>query len=127
MINGKIMSKPASKETLNHFDLMTASEAQRRNGHCCTCSAKYIERRSDFEGIKKNTIELMHMVSHCSQPFMYLLTADGQSYYFPLMNGFQVHYCNEFLRGLNTTLDIEFITYKQYSKLINKCFKIISK
>ena len=127
MTNEKIMSAPATNETLTAFDQMTASDAQIKHGLCFTCFAKYIDRRSDFEGIKKNTIDQMHMVSHCSQPFMYLLTVDGQSYYFPLMTGFQVHYCNEFLRGLNTSLEIEFITYKQYSKLIDKCFKIISK
>lgn len=119
--------KKANNETLNHFDQMTASDAQVKDELVFCCSAKYIERRSDFEGIKKNTIDQMHMVSHHTQPFMFLHTKAGEVYYIPLMTGFQVHYCNEFLRGLNTTLDIEFVTYKQYSDLIDDCFKSISK
>lgn len=35
-----------------------------------------------------------------------------------ITKGFQVHIVDEFLRSLDTTLDIEFTNYKQYAKLL---------
>jgi len=35
-----------------------------------------------------------------------------------IKEGFQVHIVNEFLRSLDTDLDIEFVTYKQYAQLL---------
>lgn len=35
-----------------------------------------------------------------------------------IKEGFQVHICNEFLRSLDTGLQIEFVTYKQYGNLL---------
>lgn len=35
-----------------------------------------------------------------------------------IKEGFQVHIANEFLRSLDTGIDIEFVTYKQYGNLL---------
>lgn len=35
-----------------------------------------------------------------------------------IKEGFQVHICNEFLRSLDTGIEIEFVTYKQYGDLL---------
>lgn len=35
-----------------------------------------------------------------------------------IKEGFQVHIVNEFLRSLDTDIDIEFVTYKQYGSLL---------
>lgn len=35
-----------------------------------------------------------------------------------IKEGFQVHIVNEFLRSLDTDIDIEFVTYKQYGNLL---------
>lgn len=35
-----------------------------------------------------------------------------------IKGGFQVHIVNEFLRSLDTDIDIEFVTYKQYGNLL---------
>lgn len=38
----------------------------------------------------------------------------------PLSTGFNIHCANEFLRSLNTGIEIKFENYRQYSALINK-------
>lgn len=35
-----------------------------------------------------------------------------------ITQGFQIHIVNEFLRSLDTDIDIEFVTYKQYGNLL---------
>jgi len=35
-----------------------------------------------------------------------------------ITQGFQIHIVNELLRSMNTDLDIEFVTYKQYGNLL---------
>lgn len=35
-----------------------------------------------------------------------------------IKEGFQIHIVNEFLRSLDTDIDIEFVTYKQYGNLL---------
>lgn len=35
-----------------------------------------------------------------------------------ILKGFQIHLMNEFLRSMDTGLDIEFVDYKQYANLI---------
>lgn len=37
----------------------------------------------------------------------------------PLTDAFEIHYCNEYLQLMDTGIDIEFITYKQYAKLLD--------
>ena len=39
-------------------------------------------------------------------------------YYQVVSQGFQIHIMNEFLRSLETGIDIEFTSYKQYSQLL---------
>lgn len=41
--------------------------------------------------------------------------------------GFQVHICNEFLRSLDTGIEIEFIKYSQYAELLDKVKEAIDK
>ena len=41
--------------------------------------------------------------------------------------GFQIHICNEFLRTLDTGIEIEFIKYSQYAELLNKVKESIDK
>ena len=40
-----------------------------------------------------------------------------------ITQGFQIHIANEFLRSLNTGLDIEFKSYSQYGQLIQDVFE----
>lgn len=40
--------------------------------------------------------------------------------HFYLTTGFGVHMCNEFLRSLHTELDIKFLNFKQYNKLLQE-------
>lgn len=40
--------------------------------------------------------------------------------YMPITTGFEVHCTNNFLRSLNTELEIKFESYSQYNKLIKK-------
>lgn len=56
-----------------------------------------------------------------------IVMADGKEYDFELINGFQVHRFNTFLRSLNLGLDIEFNTYSQYGLLLMKCNELIHK
>ena len=41
--------------------------------------------------------------------------------------GFQIHNVNEFLRSLDTGLEIEFIKYKQYADLLSKVKEAVDK
>lgn len=56
---------------------------------------------------------------------------DGQAFLFPLMNAFQIHRCNEFLRSLNLGMDIEFYyngsmaSINQYAFLIENCMNAL--
>ena len=50
---------------------------------------------------------------------------DGQAFLFPLMNAFQIHRCNEFLRSLNLGDVIEFQSYSQYSYQIAFSIKLL--
>lgn len=50
---------------------------------------------------------------------------DGQAFLFPLMNAFQIHRCNEFLRSLNLGDVIEFQSYSQYSYQIAFSMKLL--
>lgn len=47
-------------------------------------------------------------------------------YNFPLYEGFQVHLCNEYLRGLETDISVDFVTYRQYASLIQEVYQAIS-
>lgn len=40
----------------------------------------------------------------------------------PLTKGFQIHICNEFLRSLDSGLDVHFDTFAQYGELIYNIF-----
>lgn len=89
----------------------------------------YIRTSKQTEEITLNNVILMILCADCSgDPQMLLIdeTKNGTTtYHFPLYQGFQVHICNEFLRSLDTGIDIEFVTYKQYAELIDKCFDVI--
>jgi len=50
---------------------------------------------------------------------------DGQAFLFPLMNAFQIHRCNEFLRSLNLGMDIWYDSIKQYSWQVEDCMNTL--
>ncbi len=91
----------------------------------------FIKTIRQAEEITLNNVILMILCADCSgDPQMLLIdeTKNGTTtYHFPLCEGFQVHTCNEFLRSLDTGMDIKFVTYKQYGSLIEECFNAISK
>ena len=58
------------------------------------------------------------------EPCMKIYTAE-ESHEFSITKGFEVHICNEFLKSLNTGLNVEFQSYKQYSDLIDFNFEIL--
>ena len=58
------------------------------------------------------------------EPCMKVYTVE-KCHEFPLIKGYEVHLCNEFLNSLNTGLKVEFQNYKQYGNLIDFCFEIL--
>ena len=52
-------------------------------------------------------------------------TANGGKYVFPLTNEFELYYCNEMLRSLETGLEIKFSTFVQYFTLAEQCNDIL--
>lgn len=43
----------------------------------------------------------------------------------PITQGFQIHLTNQVLRGLAPDMEVEFVSYAQYGKLIDDIFKAI--
>ena len=106
----------------DYFDNLTDSE-EALDEHI------YIRTSKQAEEIKLHEPILLMLCASCSgKPEMLLIDQSDKNktiYHFPLYQGFQVHICNEFLRSLDTGIDIEFVTYKQYAELIDKCFDVI--
>lgn len=89
-----------------------------------------INKCSQVDDIPTTNIIFMRLVADLQgKPKMLVLHQDDEqitAYHFPLMQGFQIHCCNEYLRALNTGMDIHFNTYKQYGCLINACMRTIT-
>ena len=106
------------------LDRLTASK-EKTDDHI------FIKTIEQVENIQLHNAILMVMCADCSgNPQMIVIdeTKKGTTaYHFPLYKGFQIHTCNEFLRSLDTGIDIEFVTYKQYADLIEKCSNAISR
>lgn len=89
----------------------------------------FIKTMKQAEKINLNNVILMILCANCSgEPQMLLIDENRKgtiSYHFPLLKGHQIHTCNEFLRSLDTDIDIKFNTYKEYGELIEKCFDAI--
>lgn len=106
------------------WDMLTASKEK-------TYDHIFIKTIEQAENIQLHNVILMVLCANCSgNPHMIVIdeTKKGTTtYHFPLYKGFQIHICNEFLRSLDTDIDIEFVTYRQYADLIEKCFDAISK
>ena len=106
----------------DYFDNLTDSE-EALDEHI------YIRTSKQAEEIKLHEPILLILCAGCSgKPEMLLVDQSDKNKticHFPLYEGFQIHTCNEFLRSLNTGICIEFVTYKQYGNLIEKCFDVI--
>lgn len=89
----------------------------------------FIKIIRQVEEIQLHNVIVMSLCTDCSSnPQMIVIdeTKKGTTtYHFPLYEGFQIHTCNEFLRSLDTDINIEFVTYRQYADLIKKCFNSI--
>lgn len=109
---------------LAFWDMLTASK-EKTDDHI------FIKTMKQAEEINLHNVILMTLCANCSGDPQMLLVDEIKkgttTYHFPLYEGFQVHTCNEFLRSLDTGVDIEFVTYKQYADLIERCFDAISK
>ncbi len=109
---------------LAFWDMMTAPK-EKTDDHI------FIKTSRQAEDIQLHNAILMVLCADCSgNPQMIVIdeTKKGTTtYHFPLYKGFQIHTCNEFLRSLDTDIEIEFVTYRQYAELIESCFEAISK
>lgn len=89
----------------------------------------FIKTMKQAEEINLHNVILMTLCANCSGDPQMLLVDENRkgtiSYHFPLLKGHQIYVCNEFLRSLDTDIDIEFNTYRQYANLIEKCFNSI--
>ncbi len=101
------------------------NKAKRKDDHIL------IKTVTQAENIQINKITLMVLCADCKNLPQMILIDESQegftTYHFPLYAGYQVHTCNEFLRSLDTDLDIQFVAYKQYAELIESCFEAVSK
>lgn len=101
---------------------LTASGINRK-----TDSHIIVKSSTQAEGIRLHSVVLMTLSADCQNlPQMIVIDqhkSRSTTYHFPLYEGFQVHVCNEFLRSLNTDADVTFITYSQYSDLIDSIFE----
>ena len=106
----------------DYFDSLTDSEEE-LDEHI------YIRTSRQAKEIKLHKPILLMLCASCSgKPEMLLIDQSDKNktiYHFPLYEGFQIHTCNEFLRSLDTDINIEFVTYRQYADLIKKCFNSI--
>lgn len=117
------------------MDLCTFLSGQtdkKRNMKMVTISRKAErnpERFIDVDSVPTGGIICMGMAPFKDAPAMITVCQTDDcitGYIFPLREGFQIHYCNEYLRALNTGIDIHFNTYKQYGCLINDCYQAIT-
>ena len=80
------------------------------------------------QGIDPKHVQLMSIaVDRQDRPEMlivYQRKGRRADYHFPLYEGFQVHLCNEFLRSLDTGIEVKFSSYRQYIELIDRIFSL---
>lgn len=109
---------------LAFWDMLTATQ-RKTDDHI------FIKTSRQAAEIQLHNVILMALCADCSgNPQMIVIdeTKKGTTtYHFQLYDGFQIHTCNEFLRSFDTDVDVEFVTYRQYANLIEKCFDAISK
>lgn len=89
-----------------------------------------INRLRQIEDVPTNGIIFMGLVpDEKGRPKMLMIHQSNDEitvFNFPLLDGFQVHLCNEYLRGLETDIIIDFVTYRQYANLIQEVYQAIS-
>lgn len=51
--------------------------------------------------------------------------ADLRKFEFKITKGYEIHAINELLRSMDTGLDVEFQTYKQYGELLNQVMNLL--
>ena len=112
------------KKLFAFWDMLTTHNRKEK-----TNDRIFIKTIKQAEEINIHNVTLMTLCADCSgDPQMILIDEIGQktiTYCFPLLEGFQIHTCNEFLRSLDTDIDIKFNTYREYAELIEKCFDAI--
>jgi imidazole glycerol phosphate synthase subunit HisF len=82
----------------------------------------------NIEEIAANEVAFLGLTADDEgEPMMVVLTTKAQEWRFPLMQGFQIHICNTFLRSLNCDVDVNFENFPQYSELIDECKKQLFK
>lgn len=110
------------KKLFAFWDMLTAHN-EKTDDHI------FIKTMKQAEEINLHNVILMTLCADCSgDPQMIVIDETKQGtilYHFPLLKGHQVYTCNEFLRSLDTGIDIKFNTYKEYGGLIEKCFDAI--
>ena len=88
-----------------------------------------VANSNNIRNINPDMIKQMQLMpDQNGDPMMHVQVANSEefeSYGFPLTKGFQIHFCNEFLRSLNLGIDIMFKTYIQYGFLIWNCFDLL--
>ena len=92
----------------------------------------YVGNTSDIEEIVPENIEFMHLIADSQErPMMQVIEQSRRGEIrvtlFPLRKGWQVFNCKEFLRSLNTGLDIHFESFRQFNELIEQCFELITR
>ena len=80
-----------------------------------------------LSNIKPHRIMAMLMSKDSKNRPQMAVVYDSDIYHFPLCDGWQIHCCNEFLRSLDTNIEIEFNTYRQYAELIENVFQNIKR
>jgi hypothetical protein len=56
-----------------------------------------------------------------------LFVSDDERVMFPLNTGYEIFYCNQILKMLDTGLEIEFKSYHQYMKLLEAVSDVLEK
>lgn len=92
----------------------------------------YVQTDSDYETIIAKNIVFMHLIADSqAKPMMQVIEQSRRGgtrvTQFPLSHSWQMLNCNEFLRSLNTGLDIKFNSFRQYNELIEQCFELITR
>lgn len=79
-----------------------------------------------FEGLNpKNAIHVCLVANENGDPCVRFLFADCKTVKAPIIKSFDVHWCNEFLRSMETGIDVTFITYMQYSDLLDEISSVL--
>jgi hypothetical protein len=86
---------------------------------------KKYEIINNFELVSRKNIVNMELGSDKNYEPALLIDTGNVEFQFPLVNGYMISRCNEFLRSFGTDAVVEFKTYQQYSNLIKYIMRII--